>query len=200
MVALDEKVPSSSEVDAMDKRRKRKRPKKNLPSTGAEESEPQNPMKAEEEGEGDAEGNVSKEKVKKGDKMNKKKRKTKKKGELEEEGHETANDGEGEDGVDGKVEKDEEKVNEKKKVKTGGSGIMSTVAFDSLELSEKTLRAIKDMGFQHMTQVRFLIRRFCCQIFAPIFLFDRERFSMYNLLFGVPFLFGCLHRYGKCRD
>ncbi|XP_023520092.1 DEAD-box ATP-dependent RNA helicase 51-like [Cucurbita pepo subsp. pepo] len=154
MVALDEKVPSSSEVDAMDKRRKRKRPKKNLPSTGAEESEPQNPMKAEEEGEGDAEGNVSKEKVKKGEKMNKKKRKTKKKGELEEEGHKTANDDEGEDGVDGKVEKDEEKVNEKKKVKTGGSGIMSTVAFDSLELSEKTLRAIKDMGFQHMTQIQ----------------------------------------------
>ncbi|XP_023000723.1 DEAD-box ATP-dependent RNA helicase 51 [Cucurbita maxima] len=154
MVALDEKVPSSSEVEAMDKRRKRKRPKKNLPSTGAEESEPQNPMKAEEEGEGDAEGNVSEEKVKKGEKMNKKKRKTKKKGELEEEGHETANDGEGEDDVDGKVEKDEEKVNEKKKVKTGGSGIMSTVSFDSLELSEKTLRAIKDIGFQHMTQIQ----------------------------------------------
>ncbi|KAG6584379.1 DEAD-box ATP-dependent RNA helicase 27, partial [Cucurbita argyrosperma subsp. sororia] len=154
MVALDEKVPPSSEVDAMDKRRKRKRPKKNLPSTAAEESEPQNPMKAEEEGEGDAEGNVSEEKVKKGEKMNKKKRKTKKKGELEEEGHETANDGEGEDGVDGKVEKDEEKVNEKKKVKTGGSGIMSTVSFDSLELSEKTLRAIKDIGFQHMTQIQ----------------------------------------------
>ncbi|XP_022924139.1 DEAD-box ATP-dependent RNA helicase 51-like [Cucurbita moschata] len=154
MVALDEKVPSSSEVDAMDKRPKRKRPKKNLPSTAAEESEPQNPMKAEEEGEGDAEGNVSEEKVKKGEKMNKKKRKTKKKGELEEEGHETANDGEGEDGVDGKVEKDEEKVNEKKKVKTGGSGIMSTVSFDSLELSEKTLRAIKDIGFQHMTQIQ----------------------------------------------
>lgn len=65
-----------------------------------------------------------------------------------------------EDGVEGKGEKDEVKENEEKKVKIGGSGIMNSITFHSLDLSEKTLRAIKDMGFEHMTQVRFLIRRF----------------------------------------
>ncbi|XP_038895340.1 DEAD-box ATP-dependent RNA helicase 51-like [Benincasa hispida] len=156
MVVPEEKVPSSSEVEAMNKRRKRKRPKKNLPSTGAEESELQNPVKGEEEeGEGDAEGNISEEKVKKDEKRKKKRKtKTKTKGELEEEGHENDDGEEGEDGMEGKVENDEEKENEEKKVKTGGSGIMTTVSFDSLDLSEKTLRAIKDMGFEHMTQIQ----------------------------------------------
>ncbi|XP_038895643.1 DEAD-box ATP-dependent RNA helicase 27-like isoform X2 [Benincasa hispida] len=155
MVVLDEKVPSSSEVEVMNKRRKRKRPKKNLPSTGAEESELQNTMKGEEEeeGKGDGEGNVPEEKAKEEEKIKNKKRQAKtKKGELE--GHESTGDGKGEDGVEVEVEKDGEKKNQKKKVKTGGSGIMSTVSFDSLELSEKTLRAIKDMGFEHMTQIQ----------------------------------------------
>ncbi|CAK9312103.1 unnamed protein product [Citrullus colocynthis] len=153
MVVLDEKVPSSSEVEAMNKRRKRKRPKKNLPSAGAEESELQNPVKDEEEGEGDAKCNVPEEKAKEEEKMKNKKRKTKtKKGESE--GHENTGDGKGENDVEVQVEKDEEKKNQKKKFKTGGSGIMSSVSFDSLELSEKTLRAIKDMGFEHMTQIQ----------------------------------------------
>lgn len=159
MVVLDEKVPSSSEVEAMNKRRKRKRPKKNLPSTGGEESELQNPVKDEEEGEGDAECNVPEEKAKEEEKMKNKKRKTKTKKD-ESEGHENTGDGKGGNGVEVQVEKDEEKKNQKKKVKTGGSGIMSSVSFDSLELSEKTLRAIKDMGFEHMTQVRFLLGQF----------------------------------------
>ncbi|XP_022923675.1 DEAD-box ATP-dependent RNA helicase 51-like [Cucurbita moschata] len=149
MVVLDENVPSSSEAVAMNKRRKRKRTKKNIPSTGAEESELQNPMEGEEEEEGDAEGNVPEEKVKEEEKKNKKRKSKMKKGELEE-GHENTSDGERKDGVEGEVEKDKEK----KKVKTDGSGIMSTVSFDSLELSEKTLRAIKDMGFEHMTQIQ----------------------------------------------
>ncbi|XP_022137361.1 DEAD-box ATP-dependent RNA helicase 51 [Momordica charantia] len=143
MVVLNEKAPSSAEVEAKDKRRKRKRPKKSLPSIGAEE------------GKGDAEGNVSEEKVKEVKKMKRKtKTKTKTKGELEEEGHENANSDEGAHDVEGEVEKDEEQGNNKKKVKTGGSGIMSTVSFDSLELSEKTLRAVKDMRFEHMTQIQ----------------------------------------------
>ncbi|TYJ99046.1 DEAD-box ATP-dependent RNA helicase 51-like [Cucumis melo var. makuwa] len=100
MAVLDETVPSSSEVEAMNKRRGRKRPKKNPPSTATEESELQNSMKGEEEEEEEEEG-------------------------------------------EGDAE-----------VNTGGSGIMSTVSFDSLELSEKTLRAIKDMGFEHMTQIQ----------------------------------------------
>lgn len=161
MVALNEKAPSSAEVEAKDKRRKRKRPKKNVPSTGAtEESEHGNTASGEE---GDAEGKVSEEKVREDEKMKKKKRKTKTKtktkGELEE-GHENDNNDEGAHDAEGEVEEDEAKGNGKKKVKTGGSGIMSTVSFDSLELSEKTLRAIKDMGFEHMTQVRFLLELF----------------------------------------
>ncbi|KAJ7943585.1 RNA helicase [Quillaja saponaria] len=52
-------------------------------------------------------------------------------------------------GVEG--EKDEEG---KEKVKIGGSGIMSNVTFASLGLSEPTLKAIKDMGFEHMTQIQ----------------------------------------------
>ncbi|KAL0535524.1 hypothetical protein IC582_029855 [Cucumis melo] len=154
MAVLDETVPSSSEVEAMNKRRGRKRPKKNPPSTATEESELQNSMKGEEEEEeeeeGDAEVNVPEEKAKEEEKMKNKKRKTK----TKKEGHEDTGDGKVEEGVEVQVEKDEEKKNQKKKVKTGGSGIMSTVSFDSLELSEKTLRAIKDMGFEHMTQIQ----------------------------------------------
>ena len=42
----------------------------------------------------------------------------------------------------------------KKKVRSsGGGGIMSTESFESLELSKHTSNAIKDIGFQYMTQV-----------------------------------------------
>lgn len=50
-----------------------------------------------------------------------------------------------------KEEEDGEKKAEKK-VKCG-SGIMSTESFDSLGLSEPTLKAIQEMGFQYLTQV-----------------------------------------------
>ncbi|XP_059460778.1 DEAD-box ATP-dependent RNA helicase 51-like [Corylus avellana] len=45
---------------------------------------------------------------------------------------------------------------ELKKVKSGvgGSGIMTTESFESLGLSEPTFNAIKDMRFQHMTQIQ----------------------------------------------
>ncbi|XP_059441270.1 DEAD-box ATP-dependent RNA helicase 27-like [Corylus avellana] len=48
------------------------------------------------------------------------------------------------------------KAEEKKKVKSGGggSGIMTTESFGSLGLSEPTFNAIKDIGFQHMTQIQ----------------------------------------------
>lgn len=181
MVVLDENVPCSSEAVAMNKRRKRKRTKKNIPSTGAEESELQNPMEGEEEEEGDAEGNVPEEKVKEEEKKNKKRKSKMKKGEL----YENTSDGEGKDGVEGEVEKDKEKKNEKKKVKTDGSGIMSTVSFDSLELSEKTLRAIKDMGFEHMTQVRFLLGQVIIKYSLEIIVCWREIFYA-QLSFCIP--------------
>ncbi|KAG6627396.1 DEAD-box ATP-dependent RNA helicase 51 [Carya illinoinensis] len=50
----------------------------------------------------------------------------------------------------------EELKEEEKKVSSnrGGSGIMSTESFESLGLSEPTFNAVKDMGFQHMTQIQ----------------------------------------------
>lgn len=66
---------------------------------------------------------------------------TKRKGSNGYEGEEKEEDG---------LEKKEEK---KKKVKSG-SGIMSTDSFLSLELSEPTMNAIKDMGFVNMTQIQ----------------------------------------------
>lgn len=66
---------------------------------------------------------------------------TKRKGNNGYEGEEKEEDG---------LEKKEEK---KKKVKSG-SGIMSTDSFLSLELSEPTMNAIKDMGFVNMTQIQ----------------------------------------------
>ncbi|KAK4768143.1 hypothetical protein SAY87_003284 [Trapa incisa] len=61
----------------------------------------------------------------------------------------------GEEVAEGKEEVDEaDEKHEKKKVKTGGGGIMSTASFDELGLSERTANAIKDMGFKYMTQIQ----------------------------------------------
>ncbi|KAK7292121.1 hypothetical protein RIF29_07834 [Crotalaria pallida] len=51
-------------------------------------------------------------------------------------------------------EEEEIEVKNKKNKKKGGSGIMSTEAFSSLGLSEPTFKAIKDMGFENMTQIQ----------------------------------------------
>lgn len=47
-----------------------------------------------------------------------------------------------------------ESLKEKKKAKKSGSGIMSTEAFSALGLSEPTMKAINDMGFENMTQIQ----------------------------------------------
>ncbi|KAL1824324.1 hypothetical protein ACET3Z_011102 [Daucus carota] len=47
----------------------------------------------------------------------------------------------------------EEKKMKKKKAKSG-SGIMSTVSFESMSLSEPTMKAIKDMGFHYTTEIQ----------------------------------------------
>ncbi|RZC58340.1 hypothetical protein C5167_005642 [Papaver somniferum] len=60
-------------------------------------------------------------------------------------------DGEEEEAVETEVTEVEKK---KKKVTSKGSGIMSTEAFSNLPLSEPTMKAIEDMGFQHMTQIQ----------------------------------------------
>ena len=52
-------------------------------------------------------------------------------------------------------EVEEEEKREEKKVMPGvESGIMSSVSFDSLELSDPTSKAIMDMGFNRMTQIQ----------------------------------------------
>ncbi|GKU95057.1 hypothetical protein SLEP1_g8465 [Rubroshorea leprosula] len=53
---------------------------------------------------------------------------------------------------DNGVERAEEE--EKEKEKKVWSGIMTTESFGSLGLSEPTFKAIKEMGFQHMTQIQ----------------------------------------------
>ncbi|GER30498.1 ATP-dependent RNA helicase has1 [Striga asiatica] len=52
-------------------------------------------------------------------------------------------------------EKDLEEVGLKKEAKASGShGIMSSEAFSALPISEPTMNAIKDLGFQYMTQIQ----------------------------------------------
>ncbi|CAA0382883.1 unnamed protein product [Arabidopsis thaliana] len=62
--------------------------------------------------------------------------------------------------VRGKIEEEEEKVEamedgeDEKNIVIVGKGIMTNVTFDSLDLSEQTSIAIKEMGFQYMTQIQ----------------------------------------------
>ncbi|KAL0009606.1 hypothetical protein SO802_011108 [Lithocarpus litseifolius] len=135
----------ADETNKKKKKRKRNRPNKN----SAEEEEPQNPQiqpqdedeveKVEEEEE---ENKIMKKKKKK----NKKKEKKMK---IEEEKKEEVEEEERENG-----EESTEEEEKKKKVKKSGGGIMSTESFESLGLSEPTSNAIKDIGFQYMTQIQ----------------------------------------------
>ncbi|KAF3943770.1 hypothetical protein CMV_029700 [Castanea mollissima] len=129
------------------KKRKRNRPNKN--SAEEEKEEPQNPQiqpqdedeveKVEEE-----ENKMMKMKKKKKNKKEKKmKIEDEKKEEVEEEEEERE-----------KGEESTEEEEKKKKVKKSGGGIMSTESFESLGLSEPTSNAIKDIGFQYMTQIQ----------------------------------------------
>ncbi|XP_059441273.1 DEAD-box ATP-dependent RNA helicase 27-like [Corylus avellana] len=107
-----------------EKKRKRKRNEHNKKTIAAEQADPQ---KQEEEEEAA---------VEEGKEEKKKKKKKKEEGVRE-------------DGGGGRSD-------ELKKVKSGvgGSGIMTTESFGSLGLSEPTFNAIKDMRFQHMTQIQ----------------------------------------------
>ncbi|CAA0808234.1 DEAD-box ATP-dependent RNA helicase 51, partial [Striga hermonthica] len=52
-------------------------------------------------------------------------------------------------------EKELDEIGLKRETKASGSqGIMSSEAFSSLPISEPTMNAIKDLGFQHMTQIQ----------------------------------------------
>ncbi|KAL0329543.1 UNVERIFIED_CONTAM: DEAD-box ATP-dependent RNA helicase 27 [Sesamum radiatum] len=128
-------------MESAKKKRKRKRDRKNTkmapqPHEEEEEEKGEEVKREEDEGE-EEEGRVSnvKEKV-----VRKKKKKT-----AEEEGKEEAEERE---------EEEEEKVALKKEMKRVESGIMSSAAFATLLISEPTMNAIKDMGFQYMTQIQ----------------------------------------------
>lgn len=62
---------------------------------------------------------------------------------------------EGEEDDEEQQELDDELKEEIKKEMKSGSGIMSAELFSSIEISEPTMKAIKDMGFEYMTQVNY---------------------------------------------
>ncbi|TYI18083.1 hypothetical protein E1A91_A07G064300v1 [Gossypium mustelinum] len=82
------------------------------------------------------------------DKKNNNKKNKKLRSEEDDEQEERGNNEEEEEEQEGKKEEIKEKMN------IGGSGIMSTESFESLGLSEPTFKAIKEMGFQFMTQIQ----------------------------------------------
>ncbi|XWS60359.1 hypothetical protein CRYUN_Cryun07bG0029100 [Craigia yunnanensis] len=149
MVVAEGKNLKSSSLEESKKKRKRKRNR-------AKKSEHQNPDNNTNREEGEEEEDFEEEKHEEDEaevrevevEEKKKKKKNKKvKGEDDQKQEEEENNGEEE-------EKGGDKEEIKEKVKSGGSGIMSTESFESLGLSEPTFKAIKEMNFQYMTQIQ----------------------------------------------
>ncbi|XVE54597.1 hypothetical protein DITRI_Ditri03aG0094500 [Diplodiscus trichospermus] len=149
-VAEEKKLKSSSLEESKKKRkRKRNRVKKSQPQNTDNNTDREDSEDAKEEFEGDEHEEDETEAREVEVKEKKKKNKNKKvKSEDDEKQDEEEKEGE----VEEKEEGDKEQINEK--VKSGGSGIMSTESFESLGLSEPTFKAIKEMGFQYMTQIQ----------------------------------------------
>ncbi|KAH7528819.1 hypothetical protein FEM48_Zijuj05G0113000 [Ziziphus jujuba var. spinosa] len=125
------------------KKRKRKRSRKQSSSTIMEQQEPLEAQEVEEDGEAVKKSEKEKKKMKKKNKLKTEKMEPEKSTEMEEEDE------------DDEEEENKDKEEKKNKVKSkGGFGIMSMESFDSLGLSEPTFKAIKDMGFEHMTQIQ----------------------------------------------
>ncbi|KAL3529296.1 hypothetical protein ACH5RR_008618 [Cinchona calisaya] len=61
---------------------------------------------------------------------------------------------EGEVEEEEKEEVEEEEIKKKVKNRGAGTGIMSSEAFSSLPISENTMKAIKEMNFEYMTQIQ----------------------------------------------
>uniref|UniRef100_A0A5B7AN07 ATP-dependent RNA helicase n=1 Tax=Davidia involucrata TaxID=16924 RepID=A0A5B7AN07_DAVIN len=169
-MAVTEEKPNTKVDERKKKIRKRKRDKKKIALPA--DSEPENPNNGESEavekpeekeeeeieraigdgvGGGEENGGDEREEGLKSEKKKKKKNMKKLKREKE------SAEGEKEEENGGGEEREEEfelrSEETKKKVKSG-SGIMSTEAFASLPISELTMNAIKDMGFQYMTQIQ----------------------------------------------
>ncbi|KAI4344034.1 hypothetical protein L6164_011311 [Bauhinia variegata] len=145
MIEPEDNHHISPEDETEKKKRKRKKARK---TATAEQSEPQEADEhaGEEDGQTEGNGHGEGESMQEIKKDKKKKHKKMKSGEGEVEG------GKGGDVSD----EDQEEEEEQRKVKKVESGIMSSVLFASedLKLSEPTLKAIKEMVFQHLTQIQ----------------------------------------------
>ncbi|XP_021287125.1 DEAD-box ATP-dependent RNA helicase 51 [Herrania umbratica] len=149
MGVAEEKNFNSSSLEESKKKRKRKRSR----AKKSEHQNPDNNTDREQGGEEEEEEEFEQEKQEEDETRNgevqkeeKKKKKNKKVKSDDDEKPELVNNEEEEEvGVKGEM---------KEKVKSGGSGIMSTESFESLGLSEPTFKAIKEMGFQYMTQIQ----------------------------------------------
>ncbi|XP_051115127.1 DEAD-box ATP-dependent RNA helicase 51 [Andrographis paniculata] len=122
------------------KKRKRNRDKKNAKSIKDRREEQE---QGEESGPGEGEEKYESVEGKKKEVKRKKRTKTAEENEEKEEAEEEGEEEEGDKGID--LNKD---------AKKSASGIMSGEAFSTLPISEPTMNAIKDMGFQYMTQIQ----------------------------------------------
>ncbi|XP_017973705.1 PREDICTED: DEAD-box ATP-dependent RNA helicase 51 [Theobroma cacao] len=149
MGVAEEKSFISSSLEESKKKRKRKRSR-------TKKSEHQNPDNNTDREEGEEEEEFEQEKQEEDETENrevqekKNRKKNKKVKSDDDEKQELVNNEEEEE----EEEEEGEKGEIKEKVKNGGSGIMSTESFESLGLSEPTFKAIKEMGFQYMTQIQ----------------------------------------------
>ncbi|CAN6577990.1 unnamed protein product [Malus baccata var. baccata] len=133
----DQNLHAPPEDETKKKKRKRNRAKKPSESAGTELPEPENTKGEQAKGESE-----------------KKRKKVKKlKGEEPEAQSPVEDEAEEEEEGEEAMEEEEDK---KKKVRSGGggTGIMSTESFASLNLSENTYKAIEEMKFQYMTQIQ----------------------------------------------
>ncbi|XP_068306054.1 DEAD-box ATP-dependent RNA helicase 51-like [Pyrus communis] len=133
----DQNLHAPPEDETKKKKRKRNRAKKPAESAGTEQPEPENTKGEQAKGESE-----------------KKRKKVKKLKGEEPEAQSPVEDNEEEE-EEGE-EAMEEEEDEERKVRSGGggTGIMSTESFASLNLSENTYKAIEEMKFQYMTQIQ----------------------------------------------
>ncbi|XP_050237858.1 DEAD-box ATP-dependent RNA helicase 51-like [Mercurialis annua] len=135
---VEEKQPHSSPTDGDEEKKRKRKRNRNRAKKDKEEEESEQP-------------NVDDEIRDVNDNKKKSKKKNKKiKNEEVKEEIEANNEEEEEE--DNELESHEEEKVEKKVKK--GSGIMSSESFESLGLSEPTLKAVQEMGFQYLTQIQ----------------------------------------------
>ncbi|KAJ9539285.1 hypothetical protein OSB04_032018, partial [Centaurea solstitialis] len=158
-MAILEKNPKNSKIEngeGSNSKKKRKRNKNKKEGKEEEESdlatqEVAEVNESEKEEEMEDKGTTVKEKKRKR-KKKEKKVSDEDKPETDEIEEEVEEEEEGDDGL--KAEEEEVKKKKKKGKRGGDSGIMSSDSFTSLPLSEPTMKAILDMGFQYMTQIQ----------------------------------------------